>query len=99
MTRVAQPLDDDWMTHQLDDSMPRGLPATTQGLEDLMACGQTNGATAPAEVLVEDSMIQWLVDDHLEALRPEVSASACDDAMDGCYNDLMIEKAMMQIER
>ena len=26
-------------------------------------------------------MIQWLVDNHLEVLRPEVSASRLDDAM------------------
>ena len=32
---------------------------------------------------LELSMIQWLADDHLKALRPEVSASArgLDDAM------------------
>ena len=41
------------------------------------------------------SMIQWLADDQLDALQSEVSASArgLDDAMVGCYNDEMEEKA------
>ena len=99
MTRVAQPLNDDRMIHRLDNSMPRGLLATTQGLDNSMACGQTDGATARAKVFAEDSMIQWLVNDHLEALQPEVSASARNNAMDGCFNNVMIEKATMQIGR
>ena len=47
------------------------------------------------------SMIQWLADDQLDALQSEVSASArgLDDAMVGCYNDEMEEKATMQIGR
>ena len=46
-----------------------------------------------------DSMIQWLADDQLDALRSEVSAAArgLDDAMAGCYNDEMEKKATMQI--
>ena len=41
-----------------------------------------------------NSMIQWLVDNHLEALQPKISALAqrLNDAMIGCYNDKMTEK-------
>ena len=50
---------------------------------------------------LDDSMTQWLEDDQLDALRPEVFAShrGLDDAMDGCYNDKLAEKATMQIGR
>ena len=45
MVRVVRLLDD-LMAKQLNVSMPRGLPATIQGLDDLMACGRSDGATA-----------------------------------------------------
>ena len=84
---MTQWLADDPMAHRLDVPMPRGLPATTQGLDDSMACGRSDGATIRADVL--------------DTIRPEVSASArrLDDAMDECYNDEMSEKATMQIGR
>ena len=52
-----------------------------------MAWGRFNGATIEADVL--------------DTIQPEVSASArrLDVAMDKCYNDEMLEKAMMQIGR
>ena len=63
---------------------PQGLTATTQGLDDLMACGRPDGATIRAEFL----------DTEVPA-----SARRLDDAMDECYNNEMSEKATMQIGR
>ena len=63
---------------------PRGLTATTQGLDDSMACGRSEGATIRAEFL----------DTEVSA-----SARGLDDAMDECYDDEMSEKATMQIGR
>ena len=50
---------------------------------------------------LEDLMTQWLEDNQLDALRPEVSALAqgLDDAIVGGYNDEMAEKATMPIGR
>ena len=53
VTRVARLLDNNWMTHQLDDSMPQDPLATTQGLDESMVCGQSIGATTRAQVLAE----------------------------------------------
>ena len=44
MTKVVQPLNNDPIAKQLNISILRGLSATTQGLEDSMAYGQSNGA-------------------------------------------------------
>ena len=51
ITKVARPLDNNLMAHRLDTSIPQGLTATTQSLDDLMACGQSNGAIIQANVL------------------------------------------------
>ena len=84
MTRMAQPLDKDLMAHRLDAPMPQGLTATTQGFDESMAYGQSNGATIQVDVLntIQKSW-HW---------RP-------DDAMDECYNDEVLDKVIMQIER
>ena len=51
-------------------------------------------------------MVLWLADnpiqvDVLDMIQPEVSAFACrlNNTMDECYNNEMLEKATMQIER
>ena len=84
MTRVAQPFNKDLMAHWLDTPMLQSLNATTQGLDESMACGRSNGVTIQADVL---DMIQesW----HR---RP-------DNAIDECYDDEVLEKATMQIRR
>ena len=52
-----------------------------------MACRQSNSATIWADVL--------------DTIQPEVFALAwqIDDAIDECYNNKMLEKAIMQIRR
>ena len=64
--------------------MPQGITATTQGLNDFMACRKFNGATIQVDVL---DMIQksW----HWGP----------DNIMNKYYNDKISEKAIMQIER
>ena len=58
--------------------MPRGLPAITRGLDDSMAADDPMARQYKQRFLqqLEDVMTQWLEDDQLDALRPEVSASA-----------------------
>ena len=62
----------------------QGLTATTEGLNDSMACGWSNGATIRADVL--------------DAIQPEVFASAqqLNDAINECYNDKLLEKATIR---
>ena len=51
MTRVAQSLNSNLMAHQLKVLMLQGLTTTTEDLNDSIACGQSDGATIPADVL------------------------------------------------
>ena len=55
--------------------------ATTQGLNDSMACKQSNGVTMQADVF--------------DTIRPKISALPwqLDDAMDECYNNELLKKA------
>ena len=96
MTRVARPLDDDSMARRYEQRFSQRLEALmTQWLRMIRWRDDTSRGSR------SDSMTQWLEDDQLDALRPEVSASARgpDDAMVGCYNDEMEKKATMQIGR
>ena len=85
--------------------MPRGLPATTRGLDDSMACRRADDATIRAEVSAAARVLDYSMAcgrSDGATIRAEVSASARgldDDAMVGCYNDEMDQKATMQIER
>ena len=56
MTIVTRPLGDDPMAWGLDASIPRGLPATIRGLDDSMACGRSDGATARVKNLAESQL-------------------------------------------
>ena len=51
MTSVAQPLDNNQIAYQLDILIPQGLLAITQGLDDSIVCGQSDGATIRVDVL------------------------------------------------
>ena len=84
MTRVARPLNRNLMAYRLDAPMPQGFTATTQGLDESMAYGRSNGATIQADVLdtIQESCHQ-----------------GPNDAIDKCYNDKVSEKVIMQIKR
>ena len=72
------------MADRLDAPMPQGLTATTQGLDESMACGRSDGATIQADFF---NTIQ------------ESRHRGPDDAMDEYYDDEVLEKATMQIGR
>ena len=114
MTGLVRPLDDDWMAHRLDTSMPKTPPqqlkfSMTQWLRTIGWQDDTSKDSC------SDSMTPWLEDDQLNALRPKVSALA--QGLDGAAqktphwleqlimqwvevtNDEMTEKATMQIGR
>ena len=68
-----------WYKHYFQD-----FSATTQGLNDSIACGQSNGTTIQVKVF---DIIQkfW----HWEP----------NNIMNKCYNNKISEKATMQIEK
>ena len=58
---MVQPLNNNPMAKKLDIAIPQGLPATTQVLNDSIACRRANDATIQAEVsitarVLDDSM-------------------------------------------
>ena len=65
----------------------QGLIATTQGLNDFMACGRSDSAIIQADIL--------------DTIQPEVStlAQRLNDTMDKYYNNELSKKGMMQIKR
>ena len=66
------------------DHYPRDFSSTTQGLDDSMACGRSDGATIRADVL-----------DTTRGL----GLGSTTWWYNGCYDDEMSEKATMQIGR
>ena len=75
ITRVARPLDDDWIAH---------LTATTQGLDDSVAADDLMARPLPPRLLLkqlEASMTQWLADNPM-ARRYEQTFSIRADVLD-----------------
>ena len=72
------------MAYQLDPLMPKGLIATTQDLDDLMACKQFNGIII--QVNIFDTIQEFQHQGH-------------DDAINKYYNNKILEKAIIPIRR
>ena len=103
MTKVVQPLDDNPMAKQFETSMLQGLSATTQGLDDSMACGRSNGATIRPEVFAAT----WVSNDRM-ACRQSAQGTTTSGFRIGSriwgyngrrYNDELSEKATIWIRR